>query len=108
MDIFKELGLLGIDNKNIHVKWRVLKESNLSVEKPILKRKVVKIFNSLQDNLFNNKPVLGVQKWHVIDVIFLKNNFLAVLLEDGHIMNCGIFKYEDGLENFKKILELKH
>jgi len=93
--------LHNISNVTLVRNWESLIERSI-------KKADEKIINKIeleQEEIIRSKKELGAHAWFVIDCYVLPNNFYAVSLEEGHVINYTILKYDEKQDRFISILE---
>lgn len=105
IEIQKELSRFNITNENLVDNWGNLHYIMFPQFKPPNKEHIEHYLMENQDIIFENRPVLGAQKWYITDLITLSDDYIAVKMEDGHIMNAAILKYNSKTDNYNVVME---
>ncbi|MBA1335660.1 MAG: hypothetical protein HPY66_1286 [Firmicutes bacterium] len=95
-----------INSGKLTDKWNLLILHALNDERiPIDKKILITKIENTQKSLFKNSPTLGAMKWYVVKLYYLLEDYFAVLLEDGHVMNYAILKYKFDEDKFELVIE---
>ncbi|GIO41556.1 hypothetical protein J41TS4_13140 [Paenibacillus apis] len=93
--------LQGLSNKNIIDNWDTLISHSLKKADNIIIEKIEKG----QDQLIKSRKELGATSWFVIECFELPENYFAVMLEEGHVINYVLLKYDQTNDEFFSIYE---
>lgn len=91
----------GLSNKNIIDNWDKLISHSLKKADYIIREKI----EQGQDRIIKSRKQLGASSWFVIECFELPENYFAVMLEEGHIINYVLLKYVQTNDEFFSIYE---
>ncbi|MDD2491226.1 MAG: hypothetical protein WCY24_04590 [Lutispora sp.] len=102
-----KVGMLSIDKKNILNLWYDLKKTFHKNTNEYIEKKLIEEFGEIQSSIIKNKPILGASQWYLCEILFLEKNVFAIQMEDGHIENYAIIKYNQEKDCFNLVEEIK-
>lgn len=90
-----------LTNHNLIDNWeRVVEVSYRKANNRIVER-----IENEQDEIIKSKKELGANKWFILECYELSERLYAVSMEEGHVINYAIIKYNSEEDKFLALIE---